>query len=185
MRGRGIHGIVANHLHANGPLAQPLVIEGQAGEWLARSRNKDVGRAIVRVRRGNPVDARSDSGPDVTLCLGERVTNISAPLSPPDIVDSKSHLLCQQGNELVLKALPGTVGEGQVVGIRADSQRRCRHEQYHLSAPWVVVVKSLVVPGGACQPVSSSANFGTGAGDCEGVAPFCAASVAGNDSDLT
>ena len=65
VRGRGVLRVVADHLHTDPKLPQPWVIERRDIQMPVGARDEHVGRAVVRPRRRQRLDAARDAQPKV------------------------------------------------------------------------------------------------------------------------
>src|SRR5579863_1843687 len=86
-------------------------------------RDRDVRRAVVRLRRQHQIVALRHSKHDVAVRSGERVAHEATACRPPGVGDRIAEVLGHEGGDLVVEAFELVVRGRHVVRISADAQR--------------------------------------------------------------
>ena len=124
MRGRRIGEVVADQRHADGEALQRRIIQRVKVEPVGGAGDEDVAGAVIGLRGEGLLEARRHANHEVAALLLQRVADEAATLRPPGVFDMRAEMTGQRLGDAVLEAGAGGVGIGQVVGVRADPQRR-------------------------------------------------------------
>src|ERR1044071_4978194 len=87
---------------------------------------KDVGRAIVWLRRCSHLESGWYAHDEVASACLQRIAKETSSLRPPGVLDALAEILGQQVRDLVFETLTAFIGKRKIVWIGTDAQHTGR-----------------------------------------------------------
>ena len=120
---------VREGMEAYAQLSQRRVVEGPQMDVLVCRVDEYVRRSIIRLRREHLVVTRRNTHDEVAFLRLQGATDEAAPLGFEGVPERRVHLAGEQLRDPVLESFLLLVGEGKVVGVRANAKLALRRRR--------------------------------------------------------